>query len=82
MVFDHIDPRLPPTDRSTQLAVYRLSGDMSAIAVESLTRLGYTDIVELDGGMTPGSKAAGGSTADLRARESPLPRSSAMARDR
>ena len=51
MAFDDIDPRLLPNDRSTQLAVYCRSGNMSAIAVESLTRLGYTDIVELDGGM-------------------------------
>ncbi len=51
MAFDDIDPELLPTDQGTQLAVYCRSGDMSATAVESLTRLGYTNIVELDGGM-------------------------------
>jgi rhodanese-related sulfurtransferase len=51
MAFDNIDPELLPTDRGTQLAVYCRSGNMSAAAVESLTRLGYTDIIELDGGM-------------------------------
>lgn len=51
MPFDDIDPELLPTDRGTQLAVYCLSGNMSATAIESLTRFGYTDIIELDGGM-------------------------------
>lgn len=50
--FDEIEARrgeLP--DLSTPLAVYCRSGRMSAIAVESLIRLGFTDIVELEGGM-------------------------------
>lgn len=33
------------------MAVYCRSGSMSATAVETLARLGYEDIVELDGGM-------------------------------
>lgn len=41
--------KLPP--RTTPLAVYCRSGRMSAIAVETLARLGYEDVVELDGGM-------------------------------
>ncbi len=70
--FDAIEPRADelPADRSTPLAVYCRSGRMSAIAVETLARLGYTSIVELDGGMiaweadgrrllSPGSPAAG-----------------------
>jgi len=44
----HADELPPPT---TPLAVYCRSGNMSATAVETLTRLGYDDIVELDGGM-------------------------------
>ena len=36
---------------ATPLAVYCRSGRMSAIAVETLARLGYEDVVELEGGM-------------------------------
>ena len=39
-----------PDDLDTPLAVYCRSGNMSADAVEDLEALGYTDIVELDGG--------------------------------
>lgn len=45
------DPRLP-ADKSARLALYCRSGRMSAIAAQSLLRHGYTDVVELDGGMT------------------------------
>jgi len=50
--FDEVAAReseLP--DPSTPLAVYCRSGRMSAIAVETLARLGFTDVVELKGGM-------------------------------
>lgn len=40
-----------PADRDTALAVYCRSGPMSTIAAQSLADLGYTDIVELRGGM-------------------------------
>lgn len=40
-----------PADRSTRLAIYCRSGPMSAIAAETLRDLGYTDVVELRGGM-------------------------------
>lgn len=40
-----------PADRGATIAVYCLSGNMSATAVADLARLGYTDVVELDGGM-------------------------------
>ena len=40
-----------PQDRSTPLAIYCRSGNMSAIAGPELTALGYTDVVELRGGM-------------------------------
>ena len=39
-----------PDDRDTPLAVYCRSDNMSADAVNDLEALGYTDIVELDGG--------------------------------
>jgi phage shock protein E len=39
-----------PVDRDTPLAVYCRSDNMSATAVDDLVALGYTDIVELDGG--------------------------------
>lgn len=50
--FDAVEVRrdeLPPT--TTPLAVYCRSGRMSAIAAETLAKLGYGDVVELDGGM-------------------------------
>lgn len=40
-----------PRDRATRIAVYCRSGRMSAEAVPTLRALGYTDIVELRGGM-------------------------------
>ena len=40
-----------PQERSTQLAVYCRTGSMSAEAVQELLGLGYTDVVELRGGM-------------------------------
>lgn len=50
MPFDNLDMKQLPADRDTPLAVYCRSGSMSAIAVQRLLALGYTDIVELDGG--------------------------------
>ena len=40
-----------PADRNTEIAIYCLTGHMSAIAGQTLSELGYTDIVELRGGM-------------------------------
>lgn len=40
-----------PADLQTPLAVYCRSDRMSSAAVRALTALGYTNIVELDGGM-------------------------------
>jgi rhodanese-related sulfurtransferase len=51
MPFDEIDAAALPTDRATPLVVYCRSGTMSADAVTALAGLGYTNIVELDGGM-------------------------------
>ncbi len=50
MPFDNLDEGTLPSDRNTPLAVYCRSGTMSATAVQRLLDLGYTDIVELDGG--------------------------------
>ncbi len=51
--FDRIEAQSGrlPSQRSTPIAVYCLSDRMSTIAAQSLSRLGYDDIVELDGGM-------------------------------
>ncbi|KUI30300.1 sulfurtransferase [Mycobacterium sp. IS-1496] len=40
-----------PADRSTPLAVYCRSGPMSTTAAATLRDLGYTDVIELRGGM-------------------------------
>ena len=39
-----------PSDRSTPLAIYCRSGNMSADAVRDLAAMGYTDVTELEGG--------------------------------
>ena len=46
-----------PDDRTTPLAVYCRSGNMSADAVDDLESLGYTDIVELEGGFNAWKEA-------------------------
>ena len=49
--FDGIsDSEALPSDLDTPLAIYCKSGNMSAEAVADLVALGYTDVVELDGG--------------------------------
>ena len=49
--FDEIsDSEALPSNRGTPLAIYCKSGNMSADAVDDLVALGYTDVVELDGG--------------------------------
>ena len=49
--YDRIDAASLPSDRDTPLVVYCRSGSMSAKAVVTLAGLGYTNIVELDGGI-------------------------------
>lgn len=51
--FDQIESYMDrlPADRETPLAVYCMSGRMSQIAVAELTRLGYKQLLHLDGGM-------------------------------
>jgi len=40
-----------PADRGARIVVYCRSGNMSGIAAKTLTRLGYTNIRDVDGGM-------------------------------
>ena len=40
-----------PADKAAPLAIYCMSGNMSAIAGRELLALGYTDVIELAGGM-------------------------------
>lgn len=51
--YNEIDARAAdlPADKATPLAIYCMSGNMSAVAARELRQLGYTDVVELDGGM-------------------------------
>ncbi len=49
-----------PTDKAAKIVVYCRSGNESAIAAQSLLDLGYTNIDNLDGGMT--AWTAGGGT--------------------
>lgn len=51
--FDQIEQRRAelPADRNTPLAIYCRTGPMSTTAAATLTALGYTDVVELRGGM-------------------------------
>ena len=51
--FNQIDERAAelPQDTSSAIAVYCMTGGMSAAAVETLANLGYVDVVELRGGM-------------------------------
>ena len=41
-----------PTDKAAPIVVYCRSGNESAVASQALVDLGYTDIANLDGGMT------------------------------
>lgn len=51
--FDQITEQVSrlPSDRDTPLAVYCRSGRMSEIAADTLTNLGYANILDLQGGM-------------------------------
>jgi len=45
------NPDLLPGDKDTRVVVYCRTGSTSQVAVESLARLGYTDVYNLQGGM-------------------------------
>jgi rhodanese-related sulfurtransferase len=51
--FDQVEQEIGqvPADKVAKIVVYCRSGRMSAIAAETLTRLGYTNVWDLDGGM-------------------------------
>lgn len=51
--FDQIESQQArlPSDRATPVAIYCMSGTMSAEAARALEGLGFTDVVDLEGGM-------------------------------
>lgn len=52
IAFDQIDgdPRLP-ADKDTEILLYCRSGRMSAVAADVLVEAGFTNVVDLEGGM-------------------------------
>lgn len=46
-----------PADKGSKIVVYCMSGRMSTIAAEELARRGYTNILNLDGGMISWEKS-------------------------
>jgi len=53
IAFDELERREDelPTERTTSLAIYCMSGNMSRTAADTLSAMGYEDIVDLRGGM-------------------------------
>ena len=51
--FDQIEQEIGqfPADKGAKIVVYCRSGRMSAIAADTLARLGYTNVWDLEGGM-------------------------------
>ncbi len=52
--YDTVEQRLDkfPADKNAKIFLYCRSGRMSAMAAEALVKLGYTNVWNLDGGMT------------------------------
>ena len=52
--YDTVEQQLDkfPADKNAKIVLYCLSGRMSAIAAEKLVQLGYTNVWNLDGGMS------------------------------
>ena len=57
--FDQIEQEIGqfPADKGAKIIVYCRSGRMSAIAADTLARLGYTNVWDLDGGMVAWERA-------------------------
>ena len=57
--FDQIEQEIGqfPADKGAKIVVYCRSGRMSAIAADSLARLGYTNVWDLGGGMVAWEEA-------------------------
>ncbi len=57
--YDKISENLDmlPADKTGQIVVYCMSGRMSAIAATDIVQKGYTNIVNLDGGMRDWEKS-------------------------
>jgi len=57
--YTDVETKVPATlpDRQAKIVLYCQTGRMSAIAAEALVRMGYTNVVNLDGGMVAWERA-------------------------